>query len=46
MIRSSERASIDRITEALAFLLSRRPAAAPNGAQIEAVVEAARDFAR
>ena len=34
------------VDEALAFLLSRRPAAAPNGPQIEAAVEAARDFAR
>ena len=36
-------ASVD---EALGFLLSRRPTAAPNGAQIEAAVEAARDFGR
>ena len=36
-------ASVD---EALAFLASRRPAAAPNGLQIEAAVEAAHDFSR
>jgi len=34
-----------RVDEALAFLASRRPAAAPNVGQIEAAVEAARDFA-
>jgi hypothetical protein len=34
------------VEEALAFLASRRPAAAPNLRQIEAAVEAAHDFAR
>jgi hypothetical protein len=34
-----------KVDEALAFLASRRPAVAPNAGQIEAAVEAARDFA-
>jgi len=33
-----------RVEEALAYLASRRPAAAPNTRQIEAAVEAARDY--
>lgn len=33
------------VGEALAYLASRRPAAAPNAGQIEAAIEAARDFA-
>lgn len=33
-----------KVEEALAYLASRRPAAAPNAGQIEAAVEAARDF--
>jgi len=32
------------VDEALAFLASRRPAAAPNAGQIQAAVEAAHDF--
>jgi len=43
LVKRFRESSVD---EALAFLSSRRPAAAPNGAQIEAAVEAARDYGR